>query len=76
MNAAVATGFELANPLWLLLLLALPPLVVGHHRRPPADALTYSGLPVAGLPRSAWRWALQTFLIGFPSLRLLLRAAG
>lgn len=62
MSPAVDAGLELASPLWLLLLLALPALVVRHHRRPPAQALTYSGLPAAALPpisRRIGSWGLH-----------------
>lgn len=38
---------QLADPLWLLALLALPPLVWWHHRRGALGALTYSRLPGA-----------------------------
>lgn len=46
---------HLANPLWLLLLLALPALAWWHHRRSGQGglgALTYSRLPAAG-PRGS-----------------------
>ncbi|HEV2851721.1 MAG TPA: VWA domain-containing protein [Thermoanaerobaculia bacterium] len=39
---------HLANPAWLLLLLALPMLAWLHHRRSSFGALTYSRLPGAG----------------------------
>ncbi|HXO40642.1 MAG TPA: hypothetical protein VN999_04275, partial [Thermoanaerobaculia bacterium] len=37
---------HLANPWWLLLLLALPALAWHHHRRHSPGALTYSRLPL------------------------------
>jgi Ca-activated chloride channel homolog len=37
---------HLANPWWLLLLLALPALAWSHHRRQALGALTYSRLPL------------------------------
>jgi Ca-activated chloride channel family protein len=45
---------HLANPWWLLLLLALPALAWHHHRRHSSGALTYSRLPLpAGDPHPA-----------------------
>lgn len=66
-NAAAS----LANPLWLLLLLALPPLAWLHHRRAPFGALTYSRLPAgAGRSRGAWRLHLPFYarLLAFACL--------
>jgi len=47
---------HLDDPLWLLLLLALPLLAWLHHRRPALGALTYSRLP---RPRAGGRWRLH-----------------
>ncbi|MFL6260099.1 MAG: vWA domain-containing protein [Thermoanaerobaculia bacterium] len=53
---------HLASPAWLLLLLALPLLAWGHHRRSSLGALTYSRLPAAGQrPRGAWRLHLPFY---------------
>jgi Ca-activated chloride channel family protein len=56
---------SLANPAWLLLLLALPPLAWAHHRRSSLGALTYSRLPAAGGTgrgsRGAWRLHLPFY---------------
>ncbi len=53
---------HLANPAWLLLLLALPPLAWAHHRRSSLGALTYSRLPASGSrPRGAWRLHLPFY---------------
>jgi Ca-activated chloride channel family protein len=53
---------SLANPVWLLLLLALPLLAWGHHRRSSFGALTYSRLPAgAGRMRGAWRLHLPFY---------------
>jgi Ca-activated chloride channel family protein len=50
---------HLDDPLWLLLLLALPLLAWAHHRRPALGALTYSRLPSrAG---GAWRLHLPFY---------------
>ena len=50
---------HLADPLWLLALLALPLLAWLHHRRPAFGALTYSRLPArAG---GAWRLHLPFY---------------
>jgi Ca-activated chloride channel family protein len=46
---------ELADPLWLLLLLLLPVLVWRHHRRGAPGALTFSELP----ERSGGSWRLH-----------------
>jgi Ca-activated chloride channel homolog len=48
---------HLADPLWLLAVLALPLLAWRHHRRGSPGALTYSRLP-AGAARSG-RWRLH-----------------
>ncbi len=63
---------HLANPWWLLLLLALPALAWHHHRRHSPGALTYSRLPLPasgqapGRParrgRGAWRLHLPFYL--------------
>jgi Ca-activated chloride channel homolog len=42
---------HLANPWWLLLLLALPALAWHHHRRHSLGALTYSRLPLPAASR-------------------------
>jgi Ca-activated chloride channel family protein len=66
-NAATSLG----DPLWLLLLLALPPLAWIHHRRAPFGALTYSRLPAgAGRSRGAWRLHLPFYarLLAFACL--------
>lgn len=66
---------HLANPAWLLLLLALPPLAWFHHRRASLGALTYSRLPAAaGRRRGAWRLHLPFYarLIAFACLALAL----
>ena len=57
---------HLANPAWLLLLLALPLLAWAHHRRGVAGALTYSRLPASvtgarGKRRGAWRLHLPFY---------------
>lgn len=50
---------HLADPAWLLLLLALPLLAWAHYRRPALGALTYSRLPArAG---GAWRLHLPFY---------------
>jgi Ca-activated chloride channel family protein len=55
----MSTFPHLADPVWLLLLLALPLLAWAHHRRPALGALTYSRLPVrAG---GAWRLHLPFY---------------
>ncbi len=52
---------HLADPAWLLLLLALPLLAWLHHRRAAHGALTYSRLPVGrGVGRS-WRLHLPFY---------------
>jgi Ca-activated chloride channel family protein len=51
---------HLANPAWLLLLLALPALVWIHHRRSSLGALTYSRLPRTG-GRGLWRLHLPFY---------------
>jgi Ca-activated chloride channel family protein len=51
---------HLANPWWLLLLLALPALAWLHHRRSATGALTYSRLPAGGR-RGAWRLHLPFY---------------
>jgi Ca-activated chloride channel homolog len=55
---------HLANPEWLLLLLALPLLAWAHHRGAALGALTYSRLPAAvagGWRRGAWRLHLPFY---------------
>lgn len=55
---------HLADPLWLLLLLALPFLAWRHHRRPALGALTYSRLPsrkTGRAGRGAWRLHLPFY---------------
>ena len=50
----MAGGFpHLADPWWLLLLLALPLLAWYHHRRQSLGALTYSRLPLAAAPAAS-----------------------
>ncbi len=51
----------LADPAWLLLLLALPLLAWLHHRRSSPGALTYSRLPTGGR-RRAWRLHLPFYV--------------
>jgi Ca-activated chloride channel family protein len=71
MSGFANAATSLANPLWLLLLLALPPLVWAHHRRSPFGALTYSRLPAgAGRTGGAWRLHLPFYarLIAFVCL--------
>jgi Ca-activated chloride channel family protein len=70
---------NLANPAWLLLLLALPLLAWAHHRRSSLGALTYSRLPAApgnsgGRTRGAWRLHLPFYarLLAFACLVLAL----
>ncbi|HEY4596826.1 MAG TPA: VWA domain-containing protein, partial [Thermoanaerobaculia bacterium] len=66
---------SLANPAWLLLLLAAPLLAWAHHRRSSLGALTYSRLPGAGgRPRGAWRLHLPFYarLLAFVCLVLAL----
>ncbi|HEY0513659.1 MAG TPA: VWA domain-containing protein [Thermoanaerobaculia bacterium] len=66
---------HLANPAWLLLLLALLPLAWAHHRRSSLGALTYSRLPAAaGRPRGAWRLHFPFYarLIAFACLVMAL----
>jgi len=66
---------HLADPAWLLLLLALPLLAWGHHRRSSLGALTYSRLPAAaGGRRGSWRLHLPFYarLIAFACLTLAL----
>lgn len=46
---------HLAQPLWLLLLLALPWLALRHHRRGTLGALTYSRLPAGRGVGGGWR---------------------
>lgn len=57
MNSLPNSWPHLADPLWLLLLLALPILVWRHHRRSAATAgaLTYSRLPAS----AGGRWRLH-----------------
>jgi len=52
---------HLANPVWLLLLLALPLLAWVHHRRSSTGALTYSRLPAGARRRGAWRLHLPFY---------------
>ena len=56
MNAATPS---LADPLWLLLLLALPLLAWRHHRRGARGALTFSELPQGA--GGAWRLHLPFY---------------
>ena len=65
---------NLANPAWLLLLLALPLLAWAHHRRSALGALTYSRLPATGRTRGAWRLHLPFYarLLAFACLVLAL----
>jgi len=67
---------HLADPAWLLLLLALPLLAWAHHRRSSLGALTYSRLPgpAGGRRRGAWRLHLPFYarLIAFACLALAL----
>jgi Ca-activated chloride channel family protein len=78
---------HLANPWWLLLLLALPVLAWHHHRRQSLGALTYSRLPLPGAAgpaglgpgspggrRGAWRLHLPFYLrlVALASLALAL----
>jgi Ca-activated chloride channel family protein len=51
---------HLANPAWLLLLLALPLLAWRHHQRPGFGALTYSQLPAGG-GGGGWRLHLPFY---------------
>ena len=65
---------NLANPSWLLLLLAVPLLAWAHHRRSSLGALTYSRLPAtAGRPRGSWRLHLP-FYARLAALALLVLA--
>jgi Ca-activated chloride channel family protein len=61
MNGITNAIPSLANPAWLLLLLALPPLAWAHHRRASFGALTYSRLPAGGRGRGAWRLHLPFY---------------
>jgi Ca-activated chloride channel family protein len=61
MNGITNAIPNLANPYWLLLLLALPPLAWAHHRRASFGALTYSRLPAGGRSRGAWRLHLPFY---------------
>jgi Ca-activated chloride channel family protein len=61
---------HLANPWWLLLLLALPVLAWLHHRRASPGALTYSRLP-AGAGRGPWRGAWRLHLPFYARLAAL-----
>jgi Ca-activated chloride channel homolog len=65
---------NLANPAWLLLLLAVPLLAWAHHRRRALGALTYSRLPGDGRARGAWRLHLPFYarLLAFVCLVLAL----
>jgi Ca-activated chloride channel family protein len=70
---------NLANPVWLLLLLALPLLAWAHHRRSSLGALTYSRLPAGPgksgrRARGAWRLHLPFYarLLAFACLVLAL----
>jgi len=62
----------LADPAWLLLLLALPPLVWLHHRRSGHGALAVSRLPAR--TAGGWRLHLPFYarLLGFTALALAL----
>jgi len=53
---------HLADPAWLLLLLALPALAWLHHRRASPGALTYSRLPSGGRRLGAWRLHLPFYV--------------
>ena len=64
---------HLANPSWLLFLLALPLLAWAHHRRSSLGALTYSQLPAGAGKKSrrgAWRLHLPFYarLLAFACL--------
>ncbi len=50
---------HLADPLWLLLLAAVPVLVWWHHRRGGLGALTYSRLPAPARRRRGAGWRLH-----------------
>jgi Ca-activated chloride channel homolog len=52
---------HLAQPAWLLLLLALPLLAWSHHRRPSFGALTYSRLPTGKGVGGGWRLHLPFY---------------
>jgi Ca-activated chloride channel family protein len=55
-------GFpHLADPAWLLLLLALPLLAWSHHRRSTFGALTYSRLPMGKGVGGGWRLHLPFY---------------
>ncbi|MEZ4429085.1 MAG: DUF4499 domain-containing protein [Nannocystaceae bacterium] len=80
---AVLAGCEAAYQWWIERVFWLPPrvvLIVTWWAAVAAHVLearfAYKVALRTGRRDTAWRWALQTFLIGFPSLRLLLRAAG
>jgi len=62
----------LADPLWLLLLLAVPPLVWHHHRRSGHGALAVSRLPAR--TAGAWRLHLPFYsrLLAFGALAVAL----
>jgi Ca-activated chloride channel family protein len=53
---------HLADPAWLVLLLALPVLAWRHHRRASPGALTYSRLPTGGRRLGAWRLHLPFYV--------------
>jgi Ca-activated chloride channel homolog len=53
---------HLADPAWLLLLLALPALAWLHHRQASPGALTYSRLPSGGRRPGAWRLHLPFYV--------------
>lgn len=77
MNAVNATFPQLADPAWLLLLLALPVLAWLHHRRSGFGALTYSRLPLGagGRPSGGGSWRLHLpFYIRLVALFFLLIA--
>lgn len=52
---------HLADPAWLLLLLAVPLLAWRHHRRAALGALTYSRLPVGRGVGGGWRLHLPFY---------------
>ena len=52
---------QLASPLWLFLLAALPLLAWRHHRRPALGDLTYSRLPAGSRSAGSWRLHLPFY---------------